>query len=107
VRDRDSVRAAFPPERAVTMRVSGTDWVVGGWGPRQIVEILLGHQNRHALVVDVEKVLQPAEAVGAAQALDRIVGETNAVAPSQSKEELRLETAFDMDVQLALRQAVD
>jgi 2,4-dienoyl-CoA reductase-like NADH-dependent reductase (Old Yellow Enzyme family) len=27
----DAVRAAFPAERAVTMRVSGTDWVKGGW----------------------------------------------------------------------------
>jgi 2,4-dienoyl-CoA reductase-like NADH-dependent reductase (Old Yellow Enzyme family) len=27
----DAVRAAFPPERPVTMRLSGTDWVEGGW----------------------------------------------------------------------------
>jgi len=27
----DAVRAAFPGDRAVTMRVSGTDWVEGGW----------------------------------------------------------------------------
>src|SRR5262249_50970871 len=27
----DAVRAAFPADRAVTMRVSGTDWVEGGW----------------------------------------------------------------------------
>ncbi|MGL4325460.1 MAG: NADH:flavin oxidoreductase/NADH oxidase [Beijerinckiaceae bacterium] len=27
----DAVRAAFPPERPVWMRVSGTDWVEGGW----------------------------------------------------------------------------
>ena len=27
----DAVRAAFPTDRAVTMRVSGTDWVEGGW----------------------------------------------------------------------------
>lgn len=27
----DAVRAAFPPDRAVTVRVSGTDWVEGGW----------------------------------------------------------------------------
>ena len=27
----DAVRAAFPPERPVTMRVSGTDWAEGGW----------------------------------------------------------------------------
>ena len=27
----DAVRAAFPARRAVTMRVSGTDWIAGGW----------------------------------------------------------------------------
>ncbi|MBB1059584.1 NADH:flavin oxidoreductase/NADH oxidase [Marilutibacter spongiae] len=27
----DAVRAAFPAERPVTVRLSGTDWVVGGW----------------------------------------------------------------------------
>ncbi|WP_374545264.1 NADH:flavin oxidoreductase/NADH oxidase [Rhodoblastus sp.] len=27
----DAVRAAFPADRAVTMRVSGTDWIEGGW----------------------------------------------------------------------------
>ena len=27
----DAVRAAFPSDRAVSMRVSGTDWVPGGW----------------------------------------------------------------------------
>lgn len=27
----DAVRAAFPAERPVTVRVSGTDWVEGGW----------------------------------------------------------------------------
>ncbi len=27
----DAVRAAFPPERPVWMRISATDWVAGGW----------------------------------------------------------------------------
>ncbi len=27
----EAVRAAFPAERPVTMRISGTDWVAGGW----------------------------------------------------------------------------
>jgi len=27
----DAVRVAFPPDRGVSMRVSGTDWVEGGW----------------------------------------------------------------------------
>jgi 2,4-dienoyl-CoA reductase-like NADH-dependent reductase (Old Yellow Enzyme family) len=33
----DSVRAAFPAERPVTMRVSGTDWAEGGWSIEQTV----------------------------------------------------------------------
>ncbi|WP_380786798.1 NADH:flavin oxidoreductase/NADH oxidase [Sphingomonas sp. R86521] len=33
----DAVRAAFPAERPVTMRVSGTDWVEGGWDIDQTV----------------------------------------------------------------------
>ncbi len=31
----DAVRAAFPADRPVTMRVSGTDWVSGGWDAEQ------------------------------------------------------------------------
>jgi 2,4-dienoyl-CoA reductase-like NADH-dependent reductase (Old Yellow Enzyme family) len=34
----DAVRAAFPAGRAVTMRVSGTDWVDGGWDIAQTIE---------------------------------------------------------------------
>ncbi len=33
----DAVRAAFPADRPVTMRVSGTDWVDGGWDVEQTV----------------------------------------------------------------------
>jgi 2,4-dienoyl-CoA reductase-like NADH-dependent reductase (Old Yellow Enzyme family) len=33
----DAVRAAFPAERPVTMRVSGTDWAEGGWDIEQTI----------------------------------------------------------------------
>ena len=33
----DDVRAAFPSERPVSMRVSGTDWVEGGWDIAQTI----------------------------------------------------------------------
>jgi len=33
----DAVRAAFPADRPVSMRVSGTDWVAGGWDIAQSV----------------------------------------------------------------------
>lgn len=33
----DAVRAAFPSEKPVTVRVSGTDWVDGGWDIEQTI----------------------------------------------------------------------
>src|SRR4029079_16903537 len=33
----DAVRAAFPAERPVSMRVSGTDWAAGGWDIEQTI----------------------------------------------------------------------
>src|SRR6478752_5127022 len=33
----DAVRAAFPAERPVSVRVSGTDWVAGGWDVEQTI----------------------------------------------------------------------
>jgi 2,4-dienoyl-CoA reductase-like NADH-dependent reductase (Old Yellow Enzyme family) len=33
----DAVRAAFPADRLVTMRVSGSDWVEGGWDIEQTI----------------------------------------------------------------------
>jgi 2,4-dienoyl-CoA reductase-like NADH-dependent reductase (Old Yellow Enzyme family) len=33
----DAVRAVFPQERPVTMRVSGTDWADGGWDVEQTI----------------------------------------------------------------------
>ena len=38
-------------------------------GPGEVVEILLGDQHRHALIIDVEKVLQVAETDRPAAAL--------------------------------------
>lgn len=35
----DAVRAAFPSDRPVTVRVSGTDWVEGGWTIEETVEL--------------------------------------------------------------------
>jgi 2,4-dienoyl-CoA reductase-like NADH-dependent reductase (Old Yellow Enzyme family) len=42
----DAVRAAFPAERAVTMRVSGTDWVDGGWNIDETVAFAKALQAR-------------------------------------------------------------
>ena len=35
----DAVRSAFPADRSVTMRVSGTDWADGGWDIEQTIEL--------------------------------------------------------------------
>src|SRR6516162_6016131 len=76
-------------------------------GPGKVVEILLRAQYRHALIVDVEKILEPGEMIGTAQRVHRVIGETNAVSPRQGEEKLGLEAAFHMDMQLAFGQAVD
>ena len=49
----DAVRAAFPAERAVTMRVSGTDWAEGGWDIDQTVEFCRALDARGCSAVHV------------------------------------------------------
>jgi 2,4-dienoyl-CoA reductase-like NADH-dependent reductase (Old Yellow Enzyme family) len=49
----DAVRAAFPAERPVTMRVSGTDWVEGGWDIEQTVEFARALESRGCAAVHV------------------------------------------------------
>ncbi|KMS59739.1 oxidoreductase [Novosphingobium barchaimii LL02] len=49
----DAVRAAFPPEKPVTMRVSGTDWVEGGWDAEQTVALAQALEARGASAIHV------------------------------------------------------
>jgi 2,4-dienoyl-CoA reductase-like NADH-dependent reductase (Old Yellow Enzyme family) len=42
----EAVRAAFPPERPVTFRVSGTDWADGGWDIEQTVALAVALEAR-------------------------------------------------------------
>jgi 2,4-dienoyl-CoA reductase-like NADH-dependent reductase (Old Yellow Enzyme family) len=49
----DAVRATFPAERAVTMRVSGTDWVEGGWDIEQTVAFARALEARGCSAVHV------------------------------------------------------
>lgn len=76
-------------------------------GPGQVVEILLGPQHRRALVVEIEKILQLREAVGRARRLDGSIGQAHAVASLERQQHLRLERAFDVQMQLDLGQAFD
>jgi 2,4-dienoyl-CoA reductase-like NADH-dependent reductase (Old Yellow Enzyme family) len=49
----ESVRAAFPPERPVTMRVSGTDWAPGGWSIEQTETLAEALQARGCSAIHV------------------------------------------------------
>ena len=60
----ESVRAAFPPERPVTMRVSGTDWADGGWSIEQTVAFAEALQVRGCSAIHVSSGgLTPAQQV--------------------------------------------
>lgn len=49
----DSVRAIFPAERPVTMRVSATDWVEGGWDIEQTIEFARALEARGCACIHV------------------------------------------------------
>ena len=49
----DAVRAAFPADRPVTMRVSGTDWVEGGWDIAQTVAFAQALEARGCAAIHV------------------------------------------------------
>lgn len=49
----DAVRAAFPADRPVTVRVSGTDWVEGGWTIEETVAFARLLEARGAAAIHV------------------------------------------------------
>lgn len=49
----DAVRQAFPAERPVTMRVSGTDWVPGGWDIEQTIAFARALEARGCAAIHV------------------------------------------------------
>jgi 2,4-dienoyl-CoA reductase-like NADH-dependent reductase (Old Yellow Enzyme family) len=49
----DAVRAVFPPERPLTMRVSGTDWVDGGWDIDQTIAFAQALEARGCAAIHV------------------------------------------------------
>ena len=103
-------RADVDAARSVRLRVEedlGVDHVVGGRafevGERHVGEVALVQQHAGAGVVDVEEALQIGEGIGGAQGLDVRIGERDAVALRQREDQLGLERALDVDVQLGLR----
>jgi 2,4-dienoyl-CoA reductase-like NADH-dependent reductase (Old Yellow Enzyme family) len=49
----DAVRAAFPAERPVTIRISGTDWAEGGWDIEQSIAFARALEARGCSAVHV------------------------------------------------------
>jgi 2,4-dienoyl-CoA reductase-like NADH-dependent reductase (Old Yellow Enzyme family) len=49
----DAVRAAFPADRPVTVRVSGTDWAAGGWDIEQTVAFAQALESRGCAAIHV------------------------------------------------------
>ena len=49
----DAVRAAVPAEKPVTMRVSGTDWVDGGWDIQQTIRFAEELERRGCTAIHV------------------------------------------------------
>ena len=49
----DAVRAVFPANRPVTMRVSGTDWVDGGWDIDQTIAFAQALESRGCAAIHV------------------------------------------------------
>ncbi len=49
----DAVRAVFPSDRPVTMRVSATDWVEGGWDLEQTIEFARALDERGCSAIHV------------------------------------------------------
>ncbi len=49
----DAVREAFPAEKPVTVRVSGTDWVEGGWDIEQTVSLAKQLEARGCAAIHV------------------------------------------------------
>jgi 2,4-dienoyl-CoA reductase-like NADH-dependent reductase (Old Yellow Enzyme family) len=60
----EAVRAAFPADRPVSMRVSGTDWVEGGWDIAQTVVFAQALEARGCAAVHVSSGgLDPAQRI--------------------------------------------
>src|SRR3954471_18362786 len=60
----DAVRCVFPKERPVSMRVSGTDWVEGGWDVEQTIAFARALGGRGCAAIHVSSGgLSPAQAI--------------------------------------------
>lgn len=73
----------------------------GEIGVRQVLEVPLGAQDGHELVVQVQKGLEVLEPVRLAERVRVGVRQRDAVARGQLESQLRLQSAFDVQVQFS------
>ena len=76
-------------------------------GPGQIVEILFRSKDAHAPVIDIEKILKVAELIGRSYLRHRFEGQGKIVMPGLVPQHLRLQSAFDVNMELDLGQSFD
>src|SRR3546814_18864539 len=79
----DAVRAVFPADKPIGMRVSATDWMEGGWDLEQTIAFAAELKKRNVDWVDVSSggisplqkiVLGPGSQVGFAQGVKEATG---------------------------------
>jgi hypothetical protein len=73
----------------------------------EVVEVLLGGQNRRALIVDVEEGLQAGEVVRGSDRFNRIEWDIDPVSLGKGEHHLGLECPLNVDMELSLGKLPD
>ena len=73
----------------------------------QIEKVLPRNQNRHALVIKIEKILQRAEIIRLADRVDGAITQGNSVTLCERKHHFRFERALNVKMQLRFRHCLD
>ncbi len=76
-------------------------------GHRQVKKILLVQQHRHALIIDIEKILQVRKFIGLPYLFNTGKGDRHAISLGEREHQFGLQRSFDVQVQLRLGQRVD
>ena len=98
------VRLRIEHDFGVNDAIGGGTVEIGGG---KVAEILGLDQDVGALIVDIEEILQPGEAVRRAHLVDRREGDGDLVALGEREHQFGLQRPFDVEVQLRLGQAGD
>ena len=76
-------------------------------GGGQVIKVLLAVEDGHALIIDVEEILEVREGVGGAHFLDAREGDRDGVALREFEHQLGFERTLDMEVEFGLGQTGD